>query len=184
MNLAHLRSLGAGKLFELLLLFVNICGLVLQVGRLWKWSTNFFFFFRHSHREFLIANFATGFLLSFGCCIWVVIYVIFLSWISNNRSICCDDLQGSTKPSFLILWHHKLDHRNTNFFIFLIWFQMLKGDFLRFFVIYSVFLIGFSEAFYITFNETGIFNFLHRMKVSFIVMLGGSWNKFCLAKKK
>jgi hypothetical protein len=58
-------------------------------------------------------------------------------------------------------------------FSFFFLFQMLRGDFLRFFLIYSVFLIGFSQAFYIIFNETGMGSFMNRLKISFIAMLGG-----------
>eukprot|EP01126_Amoeba_proteus_P048002 TRINITY_DN5523_c0_g1_i1.p1 TRINITY_DN5523_c0_g1~~TRINITY_DN5523_c0_g1_i1.p1 ORF type:complete len:631 (-),score=144.40 TRINITY_DN5523_c0_g1_i1:133-2025(-) len=50
--------------------------------------------------------------------------------------------------------------------------RMLTTDVVRFLAVYSVFLGSFSQAFFILFNEHGFFEFLHRIKSTFMVMLG------------
>eukprot|EP01126_Amoeba_proteus_P057560 TRINITY_DN7331_c0_g3_i7.p1 TRINITY_DN7331_c0_g3~~TRINITY_DN7331_c0_g3_i7.p1 ORF type:complete len:400 (+),score=69.62 TRINITY_DN7331_c0_g3_i7:494-1693(+) len=50
--------------------------------------------------------------------------------------------------------------------------RMLATDVVRFLAVYIVFLGSFSQAFFILFNEHGLVEFAHRLKKTFMVMLG------------
>eukprot|EP01126_Amoeba_proteus_P066188 TRINITY_DN952_c0_g2_i2.p1 TRINITY_DN952_c0_g2~~TRINITY_DN952_c0_g2_i2.p1 ORF type:complete len:675 (-),score=115.81 TRINITY_DN952_c0_g2_i2:153-2177(-) len=50
--------------------------------------------------------------------------------------------------------------------------RMLTTDVVRFLAVYIVFLGSFSQAFFILYNEHGFFEFLNRVKLTFMVMLG------------
>ncbi|CAF1503535.1 unnamed protein product [Adineta ricciae] len=56
-------------------------------------------------------------------------------------------------------------------FVFMIY-KMLSKDILRFCIIYIVFLIGFSQAFFILLNYNGLSGFLTSLKQCFFGMLG------------
>jgi len=64
-----------------------------------------------------------------------------------------------------------LGFRLTGPFVVMIY-EMLIADFRRFGTIFVIFLFGFSEAFYIIFNESGFYAFLARIKACFVAMLG------------
>lgn len=51
-------------------------------------------------------------------------------------------------------------------------YNMLLTDFLRFTIIYAVFLMGFSQAFYVLFDEAGLMAFVDRIKMCFSSMMG------------
>ncbi|CAF1277507.1 unnamed protein product [Adineta steineri] len=61
--------------------------------------------------------------------------------------------------------------RLTGPFVVMIW-EMLCNDVLRFFIIYAVFLAGFSQSFFILFDNNGFPGFLVSVKQSFLGMLG------------
>ncbi|CAF0874251.1 unnamed protein product [Rotaria sordida] len=61
--------------------------------------------------------------------------------------------------------------RLTGPFVVMIY-EMLFNDVLRFFIIYMVFLVGFSQAFFVLFDNNGFSGFLVSVKQSFLGMLG------------
>ncbi|CAF4148788.1 unnamed protein product, partial [Rotaria magnacalcarata] len=61
--------------------------------------------------------------------------------------------------------------RLTGPFVVMIY-EMLFNDVLRFFIIYAVFLVGFSQAFFVLFDNNGFSGFLLSVKQSFLGMLG------------
>ncbi|CAF3432259.1 unnamed protein product [Rotaria sp. Silwood1] len=61
--------------------------------------------------------------------------------------------------------------RLTGPFVVMIY-EMLFNDVLRFFIIYIVFLVGFSQAFFVLFDNNGFSGFLVSVKQSFLGMLG------------
>jgi len=65
-----------------------------------------------------------------------------------------------------------LGFRLTGPFVVVIW-KMLTADVVRFGVIFTVFLQGFSQAFYVAFSNQGLFEFGQRVKLCFMAMLGG-----------
>ncbi|CAF3609508.1 unnamed protein product [Rotaria socialis] len=61
--------------------------------------------------------------------------------------------------------------RFTGPFVIMIY-KMLFNDVLRFCIIYTIFLTGFSQAFFILFNENGFGGFLSSIKQCFLCLLG------------
>ena len=51
--------------------------------------------------------------------------------------------------------------------------RMLMSDVLRFICILCVFLLGFSQAFFVLLRDRGFWGFVKRVKMSFLAMLGG-----------
>eukprot|EP00669_Euglena_mutabilis_P003472 TRINITY_DN14434_c0_g1_i1.p1 TRINITY_DN14434_c0_g1~~TRINITY_DN14434_c0_g1_i1.p1 ORF type:complete len:411 (-),score=190.05 TRINITY_DN14434_c0_g1_i1:195-1427(-) len=51
-------------------------------------------------------------------------------------------------------------------------FRMLVGDVLRFVSIYSVFLMGFSTAFYVLWGQSGPMAYIHQLESNFLMMVG------------
>merc|ERR1712166_904810 len=51
-------------------------------------------------------------------------------------------------------------------------YKMLVQDVLVFFSIYIVFLLGFTQAFFVQFGDYGHRSFMHRIKACFMTMLG------------
>lgn len=64
-----------------------------------------------------------------------------------------------------------LGFRLTGPFVVMI-FRMLVGDVLRFVSIYSVFLMGFSTAFYVLWGQSGPMAYIHQLESNFLMMVG------------
>jgi len=107
--------------------------------------------------------------------------VVSLSFCGTITTVAClravgsDYEDGFLAISVLLAWSYMLFFflgiRLTGPFVVMIG-KMLVADFRKFGSIFVIFLLGFSEAFYILFDETGPFQFLNRIKSCFIAMLG------------
>ena len=65
-----------------------------------------------------------------------------------------------------------LGFRLTGPFVVMI-FHMLTSDVLRFVSIYSIFLMGFSTAFYVLWGQTGMASYVEQFEASFLMLVGG-----------
>jgi hypothetical protein len=114
----------------------------------------------------------SGFLenfLSFFFCLFMFL-VFFL------RSIASEFEDAALSIAVVIAWSYLgfffLGFRKTGPFVVMIY-KMLIADMFRFGIIWIAFLLGFSQAFYVIFEEKGIIAYLTRVKECFVAMLVG-----------
>mmetsp|Transcript_6305 Transcript_6305/g.19137 ORF Transcript_6305/g.19137 Transcript_6305/m.19137 type:complete len:700 (-) Transcript_6305:222-2321(-) len=114
----------------------------------------------------------SGFLenvLSFFFCLFMFL-VFFLRSISSSYE------DAALSVAVVIAWSYLgfffLGFRKTGPFVVMIY-KMMIADMFRFGIIWIAFLLGFSQAFYVIFEEKGFVAYLTRAKECFVAMLGG-----------
>jgi len=154
-----------------LMLILRVFGeAVTLIGAIYKFITEL----REISEEGISAHFSGSgsmFLensLSFLYCVSIFL-TIFLRHIESPveiLSLAFAAIFGWSYTLFFIL-----GFKHTGPFVVMIY-KMLVGDVVRFTMIYVVFLLGFSQGFFILFNERGFGSFGQRLKQSFLTTLG------------
>eukprot|EP01103_Thecamoeba_quadrilineata_P016769 TRINITY_DN5708_c0_g1_i2.p1 TRINITY_DN5708_c0_g1~~TRINITY_DN5708_c0_g1_i2.p1 ORF type:complete len:501 (-),score=70.50 TRINITY_DN5708_c0_g1_i2:30-1532(-) len=162
------RASGEASYFSIVI--ATIGEFVILLGVLYK----SFLEIREMSQQGIIDYFSSsgsGFLENFVSLSFCGTYTI----VACLRAVGSDYEDGFLAMSALFAWSYMLFFflglRLTGPFVVMIG-RMLVADFRKFGSIYVIFLLGFSEAFYILFDETGIIELLNRIKSMFLAMLG------------
>jgi len=131
-----------------------------EFGEMWKMSLKGYFSTTGSG---LLENVCSS---SFCFCVLLVNVLRVLNMPAQHAVLALASIAGWTYVLFFLM-----AFRLTGPFVVMIY-QMLFNDVLRFCVIYLVFLLGFSQAFFILFDNNGFGGFLKSVKSCFFGMLG------------
>ncbi|CAM4825805.1 unnamed protein product [Rotaria magnacalcarata] len=97
-----------------------------------------------------------------------VVQILRLTKLSEYESLV---LAFTSLVGWGYMFFFTMPFRFTGPFVIMIY-KMLFNDVLRFCIIYTIFLAGFSQAFFILFNENGFGGFLSSIKQCFLGLLG------------
>ncbi|CAF1660399.1 unnamed protein product [Rotaria magnacalcarata] len=112
--------------------------------------------------------FLENLLASTFCLSIFVVQILRLTKLSEYESLV---LAFTSLVGWSYMFFFIMPFRFTGPFVIMIY-KMLFNDVLRFCIIYTIFLAGFSQAFFILFNENGFGGFLSSIKQCFLGLLG------------